>query len=520
METIAVLLLFVLGTPRTHSEDHPVTPRISLDQHSGVYIKGEAATLTCTSLGKINSGPFLFFKNSKSVTRIRETRKLNWLRIDQISDGDRGSYTCQDSGSVTGRMVQSQPSNTVEIIVIDQLTMPTISVDQPTGVYLEGGTIILSCIVKGEHFGETFIFYRNSRMLYPSEISIKHNRGTFTITTANQGEQYRCQYGTSINGRLLWSQLSEAVSVTVAAYPLQPSVSLAGWHEVFVRGEVITISCAVASPYLGSTFYLFRDSKNKPVKIKTAKKSESAVSFDISNLLEFGSEVYSCAYKKKVSEREITSERSENVKITVVEPLRTPRIYFDQSTGVYVEGETATVSCTFNREYHHEIIFFYRDNQLLPSHQLFRKENSAIFKIVGISQGGRYQCKYGTTIKRRWLESQLSQPIIVSIADPLTTPGISLDQSTGVYLEGEMVTITCEGDREYNGRRFYFYKDSQELTSHQVLIRENKGSFPITRQNQAGRYQCKYGNSVKTRWLESAPSDAITVTVAVSYGKG
>ncbi|XP_048472124.1 immunoglobulin superfamily member 1-like [Rhincodon typus] len=494
--------------------NHLMTPRIGLDQYSGVYVKGEVATLTCTSLGQYNGSPFSFYKNGKLLTRTRETRKLNWLRIEQISDRDRGSYTCQDTGFVEGRVVQSQPSNPVDITVIDLLTTPMISLDQSTSVYLEGGTVILTCIVKGDYLGETFIFYRNSRMLYSSQISIKHNIGTFTATTANEGDQYQCQYGTSINGRWLWSQLSEAVSITVTVYPVQPSISVTRWDEVFVRGEVIMLTCEAGSPYLGSTFYLYRNNKNRPIRIKTAKPLQAAVVFNISNLLESGSEIYSCTYKKRVLEQEIVSGRSENMKITVVDPLRTPRISVDQLTGVYLEGETVTITCTSDREYRRQIFFFYRDNQLLSSNQLSQKGNTGTFKVTRISQGGRYQCKYGTTIKARWLESQLSEAVTVAIADALTTPGISLDQSTGVYLEGEMVTITCTVNREYHSRTFHFYKDNQQLTSHQLSIRDNIGTFPVTNLNQAGRYQCKYGIAIKTRWLESLPSEAVTITVA------
>uniref|UniRef100_UPI00398E60D0 immunoglobulin superfamily member 1-like n=1 Tax=Pristiophorus japonicus TaxID=55135 RepID=UPI00398E60D0 len=501
MGTISVLLL----------ADPLVIPRIALDQYSGVYITGEAATLTCTSLGPYSGSPFTFYRNNNLLTRTDNGRRWARLRIDHIAEWDRGAYTCRDSNTVFGREVQSQHSNPVEVTVTDPITRPETSLDQPSGVYLEGATVTITCTVTGQYVGEVFYFYRESRMLSSRQIFSKHNIGTFMVTGTSQGGRYECRYGTSVNGRWLWSQLSESVWVTVTAYPHKPALSTNRRERVFEAGETVLVTCQSPAPYLGSRFFLYRRGQNAPIRTDTAMASQSRVTFNITNLLGIGSEYYWCVYKNTVSEREVISERSDTMKVTVVDPLTAPVISLDQPSGVYSPGDTVVITCALGRE-HHSPIFFYKDNKLLSSRQIFTKDNIATFPITSMEQAGRYQCQYETFSTTRRLLSQPSETVVLTVADSLTPPVISLDQPAGVYLQGEAVTITCTVNRKYRGK-IDLYRNSELLSSRELFTKDNMRTFTVTGPNQGGRYQCKYSASVKTRWLESQLSQAVTVTV-------
>ncbi|XP_067837063.1 immunoglobulin superfamily member 1-like [Heptranchias perlo] len=488
-------------------ENPPVTPRIALDQHSGVYIRGEPVTLTCTSLGDYSGGPFTFYRNGQLLIRTHQDQRFHWLRIDHITDGDRGSYTCRDMETISGREVQSQPSNAVEITETDPLPSPGISLDQWTGMYLEGETVTINCIVASKYHSKTFIFYRNMEPLPSSQISIKDNIGTFTATSRNQGGRYQCQYGYFISGRWIESPHSVAVLVTIADPLTKPGISLNQPTGVYLEGETVAITCILKGEYR-SQIYFYRD--NQLLSSRQLFTKDNIGTLLVTNTNQGGQ--YQCQYGTFIKKRWLESQLSEDVTFTIEEPLAPPGISLDQSTGVYLEGERVTITCTVNRKYRGNI-YYYRENQLLSSRQLFTKDNIGTFTVTGTNQGGRYQCKYGTSVKKRRIWSQLSDTVTVTITGPLTPPRISLDRSTGVYLDGETVTITCTVTGEYRGK-IYFYRDNQLLSSHELFTKNNTGTFTVTGANQEGRYQCKYGTTVKRRRLKSQLSEAVTVTIS------
>ncbi|XP_078415790.1 Fc receptor-like protein 5 [Cetorhinus maximus] len=300
--------------------------------------------------------------------------------------------------------------------------------------------------------------------------------------------------------------------MSVQIFPSKPTISSSRRDQEFVKGESVTVTCEAPSSYLGSRFYLYRRDQNAPIETDTAKSSQSGVTFNITNLLGTGSEDYSCVYKHEVSDQEIISGRSDTVKITVVDPPTIPGISLDQQTGVYQVGETVTITCTVNREYRHPI-YFYRDNKPLSSHQIFTKANTGTFTIASRKEGGRYQCRYRTFIGKRQLLSQPSRAVTLTVTEPLMSPEISFDQPTGVYLEGETVTIICTLNWGYHSIT-YFYRNNELLSSHQLFAKDNIGTTLVTNKKQGGLYQCKYRTSIKARWLESPLSEPEMITVA------
>ncbi|XP_038635718.1 uncharacterized protein LOC119954503 isoform X1 [Scyliorhinus canicula] len=170
------------------------------------------------------------------------------------------------------------------------------------------------------------------------------------------------------------------------------------------------------------------------------------------------------------------------------------------------------MTCRVNPDYLGEI-YFYRENQLMNSHQLVTKDNIGTFLATSESQGGRYQCKYGAYTKTRWFESQFSKSVIVTIVVPLTVPEISLDQSNGVYSRGATVKMTCTVNRQYIGT-IYFYRNKQLLNSRQLFTKDNIGMFKVTSMSQGGRYQCKYKTVVNRRRFRSQFSEPVAITIA------
>ncbi|XP_038635722.1 uncharacterized protein LOC119954503 isoform X4 [Scyliorhinus canicula] len=171
------------------------------------------------------------------------------------------------------------------------------------------------------------------------------------------------------------------------------------------------------------------------------------------------------------------------------------------------------MTCRVNPDYLGEI-YFYRENQLMNSHQLVTKDNIGTFLATSESQGGRYQCKYGAYTKTRWFESQFSKSVIVTIVG-LPKPYISMDSSRA--LMGREVTFNCTSPRYHPGLTFYLYKlgDSNYLKAQVATARFNSVTFTIMKINHTneGNYTCLYEVDRKRRRLTSALSNLVHFTV-------
>ncbi|XP_072102358.1 Fc receptor-like protein 5 [Mobula birostris] len=496
--------------------DSSLIPRIDLDQHVGVYIKGESVVLTCNSLGPYSGSPFTFYRNREELSPTDEGERWARLRLERISDADKGSYTCRDSKTIAGRKVQSAHSKPVEIHVTDPLLPPVLSLYPQMVVYLVGETVTLTCNTTEKYIGEVFSFYRNDRLIIYSHMVKRGNTATLTLIGEDYQGRYQCRYGKSARKRWLWSQISEAIEINVTDYPQKPSVSVSRDDYVFLTEETATLTCRSSVPYPVSNFYLHKIGQTSPVQTATVNTTEPSVVFNLASTWKIGTEDYSCGYKSTVMLREILSERSDYVKITVVEPLPVPRISSDQSSGVYVTGETVTITCNTKGK-HRGSIYFYKNDKLLATRHHFLKENILSFRATNRNQVGQYQCQFEAIIRKRRLLSQTSEILMLTLSEPLTPPTISLDQLSGVYLEGETATATCSINQDYDS--IYFYRDNEQVSSHQLLIKNNTGTFPVSKQSTGGQYKCQYRTTIGKRQLWSPTSKDLTLTVVDSLAQ-
>ncbi|XP_072345305.1 uncharacterized protein [Scyliorhinus torazame] len=205
---------------------------------------------------------------------------------------------------------------------------------------------------------------------------------------------------------------------------------------------------------------------------------------------------------------------SEAVDVTISDPLAKPRAVLDQWTGVYVRGETLTITCTVTGDHREKYFNFYKDKQRLSFRQIDRKNKIGPFRVTDRSNEGRYACQYGISAGGRQLISPMSETVDVTISDPLKKPRAVLDQSTGVYVRGETLTINCTVTGDNREKYFNFYKDKQRLSSRQIVRNDNFGTFRATGRRSEGRYACQYEISVSGRQLISRMSETVEVTIS------
>ncbi|XP_078060532.1 Fc receptor-like protein 5 [Mustelus asterias] len=490
----------------------PLTaPVVSLDQQSGVYIVGEKVTITCTVTGDYRDRTFYFYKDNNPLhsSPISTRDKSGTYTVTGVNI--RGDYKCRYGYSIKGRWLESKFSNVVTPTLADPLTAPVVSLDQQSGVYIVGEKVTITCTVTGDYRDRNFYFYKDNNPLHSSPISTRDKSVTYTVTGVNIRVDYKCRYGYSIKGRRLESEFSNVVTPTLADPLTAPVVSLDQQSGVYIVGEKVTITCTVTGDYRDRTFYFYKD--NNPLHSRLIRTGDRSVTDTVTSL---NIRVdYKCRYGYSIKGRRLESAFSNVVTPTIADPLTAPVVSLDQQSGVYIVGEKVTITCTVTGDHRDRTFYFYKDNNPLHSRLISTRDKSVTYTVTGINIRVDYKCRYGYSIKGRRLESEFSNVVTPTLADPLTAPVVSLDQQSGVYIVGEKVTITCTVTGDYRYRNFSFYKDNNPRHSSRISTRDKSVTDTVTGVNIRVDYKCRYGYSIKGRRLESEFSNVVTPTIAI-----
>ncbi|XP_072350744.1 immunoglobulin superfamily member 1-like, partial [Scyliorhinus torazame] len=208
---------------------------------------------------------------------------------------------------------------------------------------------------------------------------------------------------------------------------------------------------------------------------------------------------------------------SETVDVTISDPLKKPRAVLDQSTGVYVRGETLTITCTVTGDNREKYFNFYKDKQRLSSRQIVRNDNFGTFRATGRRSEGRYACQYEISVSGRQLISRMSETVEVTISD-LHKPHLSVDLD-GVS-EGGDITFNCTSPLERPGIAFYLYRQEEPPLVSVKPPDEDRHAVTFAIKNidhsKIGNYTCQYEANINGRNLSSPHSDAVRITVRES----
>ncbi|XP_072884237.1 immunoglobulin superfamily member 1-like [Hemitrygon akajei] len=174
-------------------------------------------------------------------------------------------------------------------------------------------------------------------------------------------------------------------------------------RRVYVSGEANRFNCTAKSQHPISRYLLHKVGLQTPVQ-KPNYLRQSSITFTMVNM-RAGLYDYYCAYLCSIRGRKVTSEKSETVKITVVDRPPKPQILSYPRNKVYVTGESVILTCSINYPVHSDGTF-----QLYKNRQPVMKEQSeqgrAHFTIrIGGDASSEYSCDYTCTASGRSLTS-------------------------------------------------------------------------------------------------------------------
>nr|XP_025034020.1 low affinity immunoglobulin gamma Fc region receptor III-like [Pelodiscus sinensis] len=399
---------------------------------------------------------------------------------------------------------------------------PTLTVSPSYRVFLPRESVTLTCSAPSTDTVTLIQFFRDGQ-------KINSNVKSHQLSSVSERDAgaYSCEYWKKESEREIPSERSRPISITVTARPSVPDLTVSPQYHVFLRGESVTLKCSAPSTDTVSGIRFFRDHQ-RIYYGELQRYPYKARSLQLLRVSQTDAGAYSCESWKKESEREIPSERSRPISITVTASLPVPQITVSQSQPVYITGEDVTLTCSAAGSPTVSGIRFYRDSREIQSKELPSPRNSHTesLPLLSVSAGsaGEYNCESWKTVSGREITSARSQSRSIRVTDPPSQPKLSVDPPSGVVSEGFSLNITCTAPGDARERRFHFYKDGAELipgdlgskmSTMEPSTSSVKGSvlsIPWAGSNITGEFACGYEENVAGRWIPSLRSWTVNVT--------
>ncbi|XP_051864789.1 uncharacterized protein LOC127566432 isoform X7 [Pristis pectinata] len=322
MNLVAYFLLFVLPMVHRSAAQELGKLRLLPDREDKIYLKGESVTFRCEADRALTPRGFSLYGGGHNLEikpqAASSLTKAVTFTITDMQYGPR-NYMCFYSSYVTG--ATSARSDEVEITVVGPPAKPQLSNDRANKTFVAGEEVIFICATSySVDSNNGFALYRDVQPVLSKPRDSGWVYGaTFTIRVTGCGSQnYYCVQTCRVSGRNISSQKSEPVKITVVGPPPKPLLTTDGADKTFVLGEEVIFTCAAIFPrQWNSSFVLYRD--EQPVLSKPRDSGwVDGVKFTI-RITSSGSQNYHCVQMCLVSGRNVSSEKSEPVKLTVVE---------------------------------------------------------------------------------------------------------------------------------------------------------------------------------------------------------
>ncbi|XP_065270219.1 immunoglobulin superfamily member 1-like [Emys orbicularis] len=504
--------------------DRPSAPRLSLYPRYTVYLPGERVTLTCSAPGDELASGYRFFYQGQQEPSVVQPPNEDARLVLTAEKGNAGIYTCAYWRQESNREISSRNSNSVSIPVTDRPSAPTLSVYPRYTVYLPGKRVTLTCSAPGDELASGYRFFYQGQQ-DPSVVQ-HPNDSTWLEVTAEKGNAgtYTCAYWRWESNREISSRNSNSVSITVTDRPPAPTLSRDPEYTVYLPGERVTLMCSAPGSELDWRYRFFYQGQQDPSVVQHPNEDARLVL-----TAEKGNAgIYTCAYWRQESNREISSRNSNSVSIPVTDPFPAPQLTLSPQQPVYVTGETVTLTCSAAGMLTMSGFRFFRDGQKIQSKELpspwYSYTESIRLSGVVMLDAGAYSCEYWRRVSGREISSVRSQPISIALTDPPPQPVLRLDPPSGAVSEGLTLLITCAVSWDARERRFHFYKDGVELIPGDMGSEINTMesgtdsmnvsvlSIPQASPNNTGEFTCGYEENVGGRWVPSPRSQAVTVT--------
>ncbi|XP_041035996.1 osteoclast-associated immunoglobulin-like receptor [Carcharodon carcharias] len=195
---------------------------ISVEPPSGVVRSGRPIRLTCTGAILNSGGLFNFYRDGETRRTINVSGSVpsaSFIVNDLISAGN-WSFNCDYARTVKQTNYYSPRSETVQVIVTEELPRAAITVEPPSGVVRSGRPIRLTCTGAIMNSGGLFNFYRDGETRRTINVSGSVPSASFIVNDLISAGNwsFNCDYARTVKQTNYYSPRSETVQVIVTDF--------------------------------------------------------------------------------------------------------------------------------------------------------------------------------------------------------------------------------------------------------------------------------------------------------------
>ncbi|XP_056622968.1 B-cell receptor CD22-like [Triplophysa dalaica] len=287
--------------------------------------EGDSVTLTCKTTCRLTEETtFIWYRNTQTLTE----HTVKGFHLQSVSRHDSGLYRC----AIRGSEHLSSPGVYLNLEYAPRNVSVSIS---SSGVIVEGDSVNLTCSSESNPPVHIYSWFKGGKLVGSGNIY------SITSVRSNHSGKYKCK---TRNKHGL--KYSEAVIMDVMYAPRNVSVSISS-SGVIVEGDSVTLTCSSES--------------NPPVHIyswfKGGKLVGSGNIYRISNIRSDHSGEYKCKTRNKHG-----LKYSEAVIMDVMYAPRNVSVSIS-SSGVIVEGDSVTLTCSSESNPPVHIYSWFKENQ-------------------------------------------------------------------------------------------------------------------------------------------------------------
>ncbi|XP_075425260.1 Fc receptor-like protein 5 isoform X3 [Ascaphus truei] len=423
-------------------------PVILFEPEQTVFIVGEAVTLRCVADNPSTISQYSFYKDG-AVISVSQDRAKNILIHSSLSTKDAGRYFCTYIREASEGGNKTYESKTIQLIVNERPSAPTISADPELSIYYTGQSVTLHCLLQSSIGVEGKFLYKDG--LEVTESVVNGVLMLKDIRESNAGK-YSCVYTIRVNGRVVHSPQSESKTLLVTPAPV---IRFEPEQTVFIVGEAVTLRCVADNPSTISQYSFYKDGAVISVSQDRAKNI-----LIHSSLSTKDAGRYFCTYVREASEGGNKTYESKTIQLIVNERPSAPTISADPELSIYYTGQSVTLHCLLQSSIGVEGKFLYKDGLEVTESAV---NGVLMLKDIRESNAGKYSCVYTINKSGREVQSQSSEPKTLLVTRPPPTPNLRFHPKNP-QVQDEQVQLICEASFPSSINRYRFYKNGKDLT--------------------------------------------------------
>ncbi|XP_051864821.1 uncharacterized protein LOC127566442 isoform X2 [Pristis pectinata] len=494
--------------------------RIRVSRPSSLFLEGEPMPFICTSIAQYPHSAF-YLTIGPHLYVIYQSMPIATFTVNNIKATGVYNCTCKCSLMISGVLINSSESSTLQVTVTDELPTPQLSLLRRS--YRLSDMLRMFCtsslIVPGGRFS---LFRNGERESSRSHVYYGWGRtATFVVARVTQNVAnyyYTCQYSVKVLGRTFVSAYSRPLLVDTPDDSLTPVISLVRLSGSFVQGETVTMRCTTPRYYVGCKQVLRKLGDETDIVSTTDSNSTCNTTFELRNVtIEVGGH-YACWLQLEMSS---SVYNSTSVEVIVTDRPSKPYIELNRSPGLYIKGEHVFVDCAAPDYYAVSNFYLLVDGTVWLTYN--EKEEiygtgSFTLNTTSIPYSAICTCHYETKISDNYINSTVSDTVHVTVTDQLPKPLIWIEAPSTAFFPGETLRVKCAPPTNYPITSFSLYRNRS--TVHTAEQQPFDGDYNVTftllhiNESNEGNYTCRFQADIAGELYTSESSDQIPVMLS------